>query len=446
MRKNSIIYSFILLVVGFCANAQVRIYGNSIPNEITNSSVFLDASTQFSQEAGMVNNYGKGIVIPSVDLVNFEFTSHADGVTFPTYYDGMIVYNRATGSTLTSGRRSSTVIAVKPGFYYYFNPTPTGSTDDAKVKTGVWRPLGDSLKGGNGTFVDNNGLLNVFDATAIQKGIVQLAGDLSGTAAAPTVPGLATKEPIITAGLSTQYFRGDKTWQLLDKSVVGLSNVDNTSDANKPISVAVLAALNTKEDVSNKSTSITTDAASTSKYPSVKVIKDYVDAQISSNAIPDATNLVKGKLQLAGDLAGTADAPTVPGLALKAPNDSPVFTGVPAAPTASSGTNTTQIATTAFVTSALNFKPVVSKTANYTATVADETILCDTATGGFTITLPSASNNTGKLFVIRKVDQSANVLSISPSVKVSETTSVASMNFTSSFRIQSNGSDWYVVQ
>jgi hypothetical protein len=32
---------------------------------------------------------------------------------------------------------------------------------------------------------------------------------------------------------------------------------------------------------------------------------------------PDATNLVKGKLKLAGDLAGTADSPTVPGLAAK---------------------------------------------------------------------------------------------------------------------------------
>ncbi len=33
------------------------------------------------------------------------------------------------------------------------------------------------------------------DATATAKGVVQLAGDLAGAAAAPTVPGLATKEP-----------------------------------------------------------------------------------------------------------------------------------------------------------------------------------------------------------------------------------------------------------
>lgn len=42
--------------------------------------------------------------------------------------------------------------------------------------------------------------------------------------------------------------------------------------------------------------------------------KGYVDGLVVSPT-PDATNLVKGKVQLAGDLAGPAGAPTVPGLA-----------------------------------------------------------------------------------------------------------------------------------
>lgn len=44
---------------------------------------------------------------------------------------------------------------------------------------------------------------------------------------------LATKEDKITAGTTSQYFRGDKTWKTLNKSAVGLGNVDNTSDATK---------------------------------------------------------------------------------------------------------------------------------------------------------------------------------------------------------------------
>lgn len=56
------------------------------------------------------------------------------------------------------------------------------------------------------------------------------------------------REPSIAAGAITQYFRGDKTWQTLDKTAVGLSFVDNTSDANKPVSTAQQTALNAKEN------------------------------------------------------------------------------------------------------------------------------------------------------------------------------------------------------
>lgn len=60
---------------------------------------------------------------------------------------------------------------------------------------------------------------------------------------------MAAKEPSIAIGLATQYYRGDKTWQTLDKTAVGLGNVDNTSDASKPVSAAQQAALNLKENV-----------------------------------------------------------------------------------------------------------------------------------------------------------------------------------------------------
>lgn len=105
---------------------------------------------------------------------------------------------------------------------------------------------------------------------------------------------LSGKENTIAAGTTTQYFRGDKTWQTLDKTAVGLGNVDNTSDLNKPVSTATQTALNLK------------------------------------------ANLL-----------------------------SPSLTGVPTAPTAAAGTNTTQIATTAFVTTANN---------NYVDKTTDQTI------------------------------------------------------------------------
>ena len=53
-------------------------------------------------------------------------------------------------------------------------------------------------------------------------------------------------EPTITATTSADYYRGDKTFATLNKTAVGLGNVDNTSDANKPVSTATQTALDAK--------------------------------------------------------------------------------------------------------------------------------------------------------------------------------------------------------
>lgn len=54
---------------------------------------------------------------------------------------------------------------------------------------------------------------------------------------------LSGKEDSVAPGTTSQYYRGDKSWQTLDKSAVGLGNVDNTSDADKPVSTATQAAI-----------------------------------------------------------------------------------------------------------------------------------------------------------------------------------------------------------
>jgi hypothetical protein len=95
------------------------------------------------------------------------------------------------------------------------------------------------------------------------------------------------------------------------KADLGLSNVENTSDANKPVSTATATALNGKEDKSNKSTNVTADGASVDKYPSVKAIKDYVDGVVVGSTVVPATAATKGILRLTNELGGTADAPTV---------------------------------------------------------------------------------------------------------------------------------------
>jgi hypothetical protein len=64
-------------------------------------------------------------------------------------------------------------------------------------------------------------------------------------------------EPPITATTSADYYRGDKTFATLNKAAVGLGNVDNTSDANKPVSTATQTALDAKTNklvVANRQT------------------------------------------------------------------------------------------------------------------------------------------------------------------------------------------------
>jgi hypothetical protein len=80
------------------------------------------------------------------------------------------------------------------------------------------------------------------DAAAFAEAIhTHTQSDVTGLSTA-----LSGKEPTITAGTTAQYWRGDKSWQTLDKAAVGLANVNNTSDANKPISTATQTALDLK--------------------------------------------------------------------------------------------------------------------------------------------------------------------------------------------------------
>ena len=60
------------------------------------------------------------------------------------------------------------------------------------------------------------------------------------------------------------------------KNSLGLNNVDNTSDLNKPISTAQQTALDLKEDKSNKIASWS-NTPDNIKYPSEKLVKDALD-------------------------------------------------------------------------------------------------------------------------------------------------------------------------
>lgn len=121
------------------------------------------------------------------------------------------------------------------------------------------------------------------DATASTKGIVQLSGDLAGTAAAPTVPGLATKAAAATT-VNGHPLSADVTVTAGD---VGLGNVNNTSDAAKPVSTAQQTALNLKAPITNPSFTGTVTLAADPTANMQAATKQYVDN--SGAVIVDAT-------------------------------------------------------------------------------------------------------------------------------------------------------------
>lgn len=133
--------------------AQVKM-NNQISSTLGGESVFMDASS-FPQS----NNLGKGLGFPRVNLTTFTFvTQGASALKFPTGYDGMIVYNTATGMTPASGAGVQTM--VRPGFYYFRNPgTVTGAA------SGQWVAI--SVIHGNGqpTGVSALGTLYMDDAS-----------------------------------------------------------------------------------------------------------------------------------------------------------------------------------------------------------------------------------------------------------------------------------------
>ena len=90
---------------------------------------------------------------------------------------------------------------------------------------------------------------------------------------------------------------------------------------------------------------------------------------------------------------------------------------------------------------------VTTKTANYTAATTDDVILCDTSSGGFTITLPTAVGNSGKLFYIKKISTTNNVTidtTSSQTIDGNLTMVITGSGFTD-VPMVSDGSNWFIL-
>jgi hypothetical protein len=181
-------------------------------------------------------------------------------------------------------------------------------------------------------------------ATATLTTPTMSAPIMTGTATAANLTASGTVTAALFSGPLTGAVTGNVTGNLTG-TVTGSASL-NLLKSGDTMSGAIAMGANKITGLGTP-TANTTDAANTA----------YVDAAISTavtNVIASAPALLDTLDELAAALGDDANFATTvtTNLAAKANIASPTFTGVPAAPTASVNTNTTQIATTAYVMAA----------------------------------------------------------------------------------------------
>ena len=222
------------------------------------------------------------------------------------------------------------------------------------------------------------GLMSASDKTKLD-GIAIMTG------ATTSVAGKSGLVPAPAAGSETRYLRSDGTWQVPPNTTYKLSSFGITATA---------AELNHLDG-------ITATAAELNHL-------DGITATVTElNYTDGVTSNIQTQLNAKAALA------------------SPTFTGTPKAPTADAGTNTTQIATTAYVKTEINNVLAAAGALIYKGTIG---------TGG-TITALPASHKVGDTYVVATAGSYAG-----------ETCEIGDMIICVATRTTANNADWNIVQ
>ena len=89
---------------------------------------------------------------------------------------------------------------------------------------------------------------------------------------------------------------------------------------------------------------------------------------------------------------------------------------------------------------------LATKTATYTLAATDSVILADATAAVFTVTLPSAAGVTGRQYTIKKVDSSANAVTIASAAGNIDGAATKSLTAQwQAVRVVSDGINWYVI-
>ena len=170
------------------------------------------------------------------------------------------------------------------------------------------------------------------------------------------------------ATLASPTFTGNVSG--ITKTMVGLGSVDNTADTAKPISTAQQTALDLKANIASPTftgnvsgitktmvglgsvdnTADTAKPVSTAQQTALDLKANLASPTFTGNVSGITKTMIGlGSVDDTADTAKPVSIAQQTALDLKANLASPALTGTPTAPTATAATNTTQVATTAFV-------------------------------------------------------------------------------------------------
>jgi hypothetical protein len=259
-----------------------------------------------------------------------------------------------------------------------------------------------------------------------------------------------------------------------------ITNVDISSSA--AIAKSKLAALSIVDaDVSaiseSKVTNLTTDLAATEKTANKGAASGYAPLNASSQVpianLPvgsSSTTVAAGNdsrfasavtaVQSVNGHSGTSvtvtasDVSAVPTSTVTTKGDLMAATGSATVTRLGVGTDGTVLTADSSQTTGIkwaspagtNSHIVVVKTSAYAITTADEIILANVASGGFTVTLPTAVGNTNA-FTVKKTDSSANIVVIGTTSSQTidgGTTAQIKVQY-DSISVVSDGSNWFII-